>query len=83
VLASYLLAARAGQEKRTVIAYAGGLVGVSPPASGLLQDEPAIQFFNLLTNKRYSFARPLAAKCNVVTTQIGLRYEIGIEPYPQ
>lgn len=65
VLASYLFAARTGQEKRTVIAHAGGLVGVSPPASGLLQDEPTIQFFNLLANKRCSFAHPLASKCNL------------------
>jgi 5'-nucleotidase len=78
VLASYLLAAQTGQTNRTVIAHAGGLVGVSPPASGLLQDEPALQFFNLLANQRCSFARPLAAKCNLVGALGNPEFDEGV-----
>jgi 2',3'-cyclic-nucleotide 2'-phosphodiesterase (5'-nucleotidase family) len=40
----------AGREDRTILVHAGDQVGASPPASALLQDEPAIQFFNLLGN---------------------------------
>ena len=48
VLASYLSAARAGFEGRTLTIHAGDHVGATPPESALLQDEPAIQFLNLL-----------------------------------
>jgi 5'-nucleotidase len=51
VLASYLKDAQAGMEKNTIIVHAGDHVGASPPASALLQDEPAIQFLNLLANR--------------------------------
>jgi 2',3'-cyclic-nucleotide 2'-phosphodiesterase/3'-nucleotidase len=50
VLATYLRTAMAGMESRTVIAEAGDLVGASPASSALLQDEPAIQFFDQLAN---------------------------------
>jgi 5'-nucleotidase len=39
-----------GNEDRTVIAEIGDLVGASEPASSLLQDEPAVMFFNYLGN---------------------------------
>lgn len=50
VLASYLRAAQAGVEDKTVIVHAGDHVGATPPASALLQDEPAIAFLNQLGN---------------------------------
>lgn len=50
VLASYLRAAQAGAEDKTVIVHAGDHVGATPPASALLQDEPAIAFLNQLGN---------------------------------
>ena len=50
VLASYLRKAQAGMEGKTVIVHAGDHVGATPPASALLQDEPAITFLNQLTN---------------------------------
>lgn len=52
VLAAYLRAAMAGQEDRTVVVEAGDLVGASPAASALLQDEPAVAFLNGLANDR-------------------------------
>jgi 5'-nucleotidase len=48
VLAAYLRAAMAGHEDHTFIVHAGDLVGASPPNSGLLQDEPSIDFLNSL-----------------------------------
>jgi 5'-nucleotidase len=51
VLASWLRAARAGREGATLLVSAGDLVGASPPASALLQDEPAISFLNLLAGE--------------------------------
>jgi 5'-nucleotidase len=50
VLAAWLKAAEAGVEDRTIIVHAGDHVGASPPASALLQDEPAVALLNLLAN---------------------------------
>ncbi len=50
VLAAWLKAAEMGDEDRTLIVHAGDHVGASPPASALLQDEPAVSFLNLLAN---------------------------------
>jgi 5'-nucleotidase len=48
VLAAYLQAARAHAPADTLIIHAGDLLGASPPITRLLQNEPAIQFLNLL-----------------------------------
>ena len=50
VLASYLKSETAESRGRTVIAEVGDLIGASEPASSLLDDEPAIGFFNALGN---------------------------------
>lgn len=50
VLASYLRNAQRGKEDNTIIVHAGDHVGGTPPSSALLQDEPAIMFFNQLAN---------------------------------
>ncbi|WP_211194711.1 bifunctional metallophosphatase/5'-nucleotidase [Pyxidicoccus fallax] len=68
VLASYLKAAQAGMEDRTVIVHAGDHVGASPPASALLQDEPAISFLNLLGNAHCSSWWRMNPRCNLVGT---------------
>ncbi|MCU0230375.1 MAG: bifunctional metallophosphatase/5'-nucleotidase [Acidobacteria bacterium] len=51
VLASYLKAETAAFQGTTLIVHAGDHVGATPPASALLQDEPAISFLNLLANE--------------------------------
>jgi 5'-nucleotidase len=48
VLAAYLNAARARDPADTLIIHAGDLLGASPPITRLLQNEPAIEFLNLL-----------------------------------
>jgi len=52
VLVSYLKAEAAERPTATLIVHAGDLVGASPPASALLQDEPTVALFNLLGNSR-------------------------------
>ncbi len=49
--------ASAGFEGRSLIIHAGDHVGASPPESALLQDEPAIEFLNLLANDSCKGAR--------------------------
>lgn len=68
VLSSYLAAAQAGIEDQTVIVHAGDHVGASPAASALLQDEPSIQWLNLLANASCSYADKANPACNVVGT---------------
>lgn len=50
VLAGYLKHAQLGLEAQTILVHAGDHVGATPPASALLQDEPAIAFLNQLAN---------------------------------
>ncbi|MCP4749213.1 MAG: bifunctional metallophosphatase/5'-nucleotidase [Desulfobacteraceae bacterium] len=68
VLASYLKDAASGMEKKTFIVHAGDLIGASLPQSALLQDEPAIMFFNLLSNKFCKYNNPMHPKCNIAGT---------------
>lgn len=68
VLASYLKRAQLGMEDRTVITIMGDLVGASPPASGLLHDEPTILFTNSLGNTYCNTKAPMNPVCNVVAT---------------
>ncbi|HEY0469697.1 MAG TPA: metallophosphoesterase, partial [Polyangiaceae bacterium] len=68
VLSSYLKAAQAGIENQTIIVHAGDHVGASPAASALLQDEPSIQWLNMLANSSCTYADKLNDACNVVGT---------------
>lgn len=69
VLATYLKTAMLGKETESLIVHAGDHVGASTPESALPQDEPAIEFLNLLTNK---YCRDASAtghpRCNGVGT---------------
>jgi 5'-nucleotidase len=66
VLSAYLNAAQAGIEDQTIIVHAGDHVGASPPASALLQDEPSIQWLNLLANSSCTYADKANPACNMV-----------------
>ncbi|MGC4068478.1 MAG: metallophosphoesterase [Polyangiaceae bacterium] len=68
ILAAYLAAAQRGLEDRTILVHAGDHVGASPPASALLQDEPSIQFLNLLANDNCRYEKLSDPECNVVGT---------------
>jgi 5'-nucleotidase len=68
VLAAYLRSAAKGMESRTLITLEGDIVGASVPESGLLQDEPAILFFNTLGNTHCSTTSRMDPACNIVAT---------------
>lgn len=68
ILAAYLKQAQAGLESQTLITIMGDQVGASPPASGLLQDEPSILFTNTLGNKYCSTEDRMNPLCNLVAT---------------
>ncbi len=55
VLAAYLQAQRARDPADTLIVHAGDLLGASPPITRLLQNEPAIQFLNLLADESCAY----------------------------
>jgi 5'-nucleotidase len=67
VLATYLREAAKSAPERTFIVHAGDFVGASPPDSGLLQDEPAVAFLNLLTDDRCTDERR-ERECPVIGT---------------
>jgi 5'-nucleotidase len=68
VLTSYLKTAQSGIENQTLIVHAGDHVGASPAASALLQDEPSIQWLNMLANASCTYADRTNAACNIVGT---------------
>jgi 5'-nucleotidase len=78
VLASYLKAAAQGMEKQTFIVHAGDFVGASVPESSLLQDEPTIEFFNLLGNRFCRDKFPMHPKCNLVGTVGNHEFDEGV-----
>src|SRR5580704_6342127 len=55
VLAAYLQAERARDPADTLIIHAGDLLGASPPITRLLQNEPALQFLNLLADSQCEY----------------------------
>lgn len=68
VLAAYLTAAANEVGGNALIIHAGDHVGASPPVSGLLQDEPSIQFLNALGNSSCSVEARDNPACNLVGT---------------
>lgn len=76
VLAAYLKSAQAGIEERSFIVSVGDLIGASPAASALLQDEPTIMLMNTLAN---DFCRePLHPRCNIVATVGNHEFDEGV-----
>jgi 5'-nucleotidase len=55
VLAAYLKSERARDPADTLIIHAGDLLGASPPITRLLQNEPAMQFLNLLAGAQCAY----------------------------
>jgi 5'-nucleotidase len=88
-LASYLKAAQAGNEDKTIVVHAGDHVGATPPASALLQDEPAITFLNQLANDHCRYPErderherderaEWHPKCNLVGTLGNHEFDEGV-----
>ncbi len=85
VLASYLRSAQAGLEGQTIFVHAGDHVGATPPASALLQDEPAIAFLNQLANDHCRYPErerderaEWHPKCNLVGTLGNHEFDEGV-----
>jgi 5'-nucleotidase len=57
VLAAYLKSRRAADPADTLIIHAGDLLGASPPITRLLQNEPAVQFLNLLADPQCHYGQ--------------------------
>ncbi len=77
VLVAYLRAAEQGVDDRTIVVHAGDHVGASPPASALLQDEPAVSLMNLLANE-HCVAGQEDPRCNVVATVGNHEFDEGL-----
>jgi 5'-nucleotidase len=76
VLAAYLEAEQRAFRGTTFIVHAGDHVGASPPASALLQDEPAVAFLNMLGNKHCRARRD--PRCNVIGTLGNHEFDEGV-----
>jgi 5'-nucleotidase len=88
-LAAYLHARERASPGHTLIVHAGDLLGASPPISALLQNEPAIEFLDLLANRHchYGMARHFYSadhwredpdRCNVVGTLGNHEFDAGV-----
>jgi 5'-nucleotidase len=78
VLAAYLRAEQASFAGTTLIVHAGDHVGATPPESALLQDEPSIEFLNLLTNRHCRSWAGFDPLCNVVGTLGNHEFDEGV-----
>lgn len=79
VLAAYLEAETADSENGAIIVHAGDHVGATPPVSALLQDEPSIQFLNMLGNRYCRGNFSLHGKCNLVGTLGNHEFDEGVD----
>ncbi|HEY6453752.1 MAG TPA: bifunctional metallophosphatase/5'-nucleotidase [Steroidobacteraceae bacterium] len=88
VLAAYLQTERARDPGDTLIIHAGDLLGASPPITRLLQNEPAIQFLNLLAGEACPYGeathffsaatwRQDADPCHVIGTPGNHEFDAG------
>lgn len=78
VLAAYLRDAARRFAGDTLVVHAGDHVGASPLESALLQDEPSIQFLNLLGNVFCSPRRRLDPRCNLAGTPGNHEFDEGL-----
>jgi 5'-nucleotidase len=87
-LAAYLKALERAAPGHTLIVHAGDQLGASPPITGLLHNEPAIEFLNLLANSYCHYGSAMqffdAAhwrrepnRCNVVGTLGNHEFDAG------
>jgi 5'-nucleotidase len=89
-LAGYLKSLERTAPGRTLIVHAGDQLGASPPISGMLRNEPAIEFLNLLANRDCHYGSAMrffdashwrrdSNRCNVVGTLGNHEFDAGPE----
>ena len=79
VLAAYLREAQEQAPGQTFLLHGGDHVGSSPPQSTLLQDEPAIMFFNLMGNEHCRTGGASGPDCNLVGVPGNHELDEGLE----
>ena len=79
VLSAYLNSEFAEVDGRAIMVHAGDAVGASPPESALMQDEPAIQFLNMMANEHCKADQLMNPRCNLVGTLGNHEFDEGIE----
>ena len=78
VLAAYLKEARRDWQDNSLVVHVGDLVGASPPNSALLQDEPSIMFFNLLSYRPCQSPAKTDPDCDLVATVGNHEFDEGV-----
>jgi 5'-nucleotidase len=78
VLAAHLRASQAAFAGPTLIVHAGDWVGASPPSSALLQDEPSIQWLNLLANEHCRYEARADPRCNLAAAPGNHEFDEGV-----
>jgi 5'-nucleotidase len=87
-LAAYIKALERADPGSTLIVHAGDQLGASPPITGMLHNEPAIEFLNLLANQHCGYGSAMrffdaahwqhdANRCNVVGTLGNHEFDAG------
>lgn len=85
-LASVIQAQRLSNARRTVVLFAGDSIGGSPPLSGLLHDEPTLEFLNDLADRDCKPQRrgppaagdaPVATRCRVLAVAGNHEFDHG------
>lgn len=79
VLAAYFKQAARGFEGSTIIAHGGDMLGASPPYAALYQDEPTVNFVNLLGNAACSSTNRANPDCNLVAVVGNHEFDEGAE----
>ena len=78
VLASYFRATAKGFENATLVLHAGDLIGASPPASALNQDEPTVEFLGSILGPGCSPRERSADSCRVVASLGNHEFDEGL-----
>lgn len=82
VLGAWLRASQEGKAGRVLLVHAGDLVGASPPASALLQDEPTISFLNRFASDacRYTGDAPPKLPTDLLLPDTDPRFLSWLDP---
>ena len=78
LLASYFRAAASGHEGSTLVVHAGDLIGASPPASALHQDEPTVEFLGAILGPGCSRRDRRSDLCPVVASLGNHEFDEGV-----
>ena len=81
VLAAYFRAAAAETKDATIAVHAGDMIGASPPASALNQDEPTVLFMGTLLGTGCSRSTRTTEACHVVASLGNHEFDEGVTEF--